>query len=347
MSKASAAWGDSENADPAASMQPLELTGRVRSAHAGDVHSTFSGRLRSRIVGLLPRARGLDVALDFDGTLVPIVPRPHLAVLGDRVREAILRLAALEEVRVAVMSGRRLDDLESRTALPGVHLVGLAGIESRDSDGARNVHGRRRVAEGLIEELEAWCRSHHGSWVENKGLAVSVHHRAVPPARRAAFIHGLIRRLAPHRAALEITHGLMVHELRPAGSPTKGDALERWIGDPDDARVLIYLGDDANDRPALALVRRLGGVPVCVGPRHVPAPEHLAGPRAAMEFIEWLADAWQSREKAARGAITNGRATPSRDSSRDRESGRRTPGEARTAPTRRSDRSRSPAPRDR
>ncbi len=263
------------------------------------MHRSSSARLRSAIARRLPRARGLDVASDFDGTLVPIVSHPRRTVLAARMRRAVIRLGREPGVRVAVLSGRRLADLERHAALPGVHLVGLAGIESRDRHGRRHVHGRGRLAPELIESLRAWCARHHGTWIEDKGPARSVHYRGLESASRPAFLRGLARRLAPHRAAVEVTRGLLVHELRPAGSPDKADALERWRGRSSRDRLLIYLGDDANDRPALSWVRRQGGLAISVGPRPLAAPYHLAGPHVAMALLEWLVRAWHTRRAHA------------------------------------------------
>ena len=321
------------------------------------MHPTLSGRLRSAITNLLPQARGLHVASDFDGTLVPIVAHPRQTVLADRMRHALVTLASLHDVKVAVMSGRSLADLESHADLPGIHLVGLAGLESRDLTGARHVHGKGRIDPALIEGLREWCQHHPGSWVEDKGLAFSIHYRAVPAPSRPDFVHGLSRCLAPHGAMLEVTHGLMVVELRPAGSPDKAAALDRWLGSWEPQKLLIYLGDDANDMPALARARELGGVAVAVGPRHVEAPEHLAGPQATTDFLEWLIDLWRTRppmeraaetsggegskEAAAAAPVTNGRPTPSHDSPPRPESAQRTPGEPDRAPRLRTDPPRS------
>jgi trehalose-phosphatase len=318
------------------------------------VHPTFSGRLRTAITNLLPQARGLDVASDFDGTLVPIVAHPRQTVLAERMRQALVTLAGLRDVNVAVMSGRSLDDLERHADLPGVHFVGLAGLESRDLSGRRHVHGKGRIDPALIDELRAWCQRYSGAWIEDKVLAFSIHYRAVAAASRPDFVHGLSRCLAPHGSALEVTQGLMVVELRPAGSPNKAAALDRWLGSWAPGRLLIYLGDDANDIPALARTGELGGVAVAVGPRHLEAPEHLAGPQATMEFLEWLTDLWRTRllagsggpptgTAAAAASVTNGRSTPSPDSPPRPESIRSTPGALGKARKLRSDRPRSPS----
>jgi len=256
---------------------------------------TPSHRLRRAVRRALDDAHGLDVASDFDGTLAPIVSHPARAVLDPRGRAALRRLARLPDVRVALLSGRRLDDLERRVRLADVFLAGLAGIETRDPSGRRHVDRQRRIPRSLVAAVEAWCARFPGAWVEDKEWAVSIHDRAVTPKRRAAFAAGLKRRLAPHRREVEVTHGRRVTELRPAGAPDKAAVLDRWLGPEHDGRLLVVLGDDMIDRPALARARALGGFAIAVGPRHLAMRHRLPGPHATVDFLEWLARMWRAR----------------------------------------------------
>src|SRR5262249_20097215 len=156
------------------------------------------------------------------------------------------------------------------------------GIESRDARGRRRTFGRRRLPETLAAELRELCAHVPGAWVEDKGSGLSVHYRAVPPRRRPAFAAALRRRVGRHRHEVEFTHGLRVYELRPAGSPDKAAALQRWLGPTRNGRVLVYLGDDANDRPALSWTRARGGFAIAVGNGRLAASHHLESPAAAV-----------------------------------------------------------------
>ena len=53
---------------------------------------------------------------DYDGTLTPIVDDPADAVLAAQTREDLARLARSPRARVAVISGRGLEDLRARVA---------------------------------------------------------------------------------------------------------------------------------------------------------------------------------------------------------------------------------------
>src|SRR5262245_35407179 len=64
---------------------------------------------------LSERLRGapvLNLAADYDGTLTPIVEHPDVAALSDRARQVIERMSRRDDVRVAIISGRNLDDLQ-------------------------------------------------------------------------------------------------------------------------------------------------------------------------------------------------------------------------------------------
>src|SRR5690606_37175420 len=77
-------------------------------------------------------ARRLLIALDFDGTLAPLVPVASEARALPEAQEAILRLLGLSRTRVAVVSGRSLESLGEVAPQPDeVLLVGSHGLELR------------------------------------------------------------------------------------------------------------------------------------------------------------------------------------------------------------------------
>src|SRR6187431_2125185 len=106
----------------------------------------------------MQRVPALSVACDFDGTLTSIVQRPTQTHLPERARDAIVRLAGCPDVEVAVLSGRRLDDLEEHLGVPGMFLAGQAGLETRMPSGSRKIHveAADRLSAGLIAEMQTW-----------------------------------------------------------------------------------------------------------------------------------------------------------------------------------------------
>src|SRR5262245_26409425 len=133
-------------------------------------------RLRSLWLSLaeishrLQESEALIIATDYDGTLIPIAEHPDRVVLSERTRGVLHRLAGRPDVHLAVLSGRRLDDLESQFNGGRLFLAGAGGLESRDERGRREVHlpTDARLPDVLRQSLEEWCQRFPGAWVEDK-----------------------------------------------------------------------------------------------------------------------------------------------------------------------------------
>ena len=67
------------------------------------------------------------LALDFDGTLSPLVPLPSAAAMDPRVPPLLVPLMA--RMPVAIVSGRGIVDLAGRVPVKGLTLVGNHGNE--------------------------------------------------------------------------------------------------------------------------------------------------------------------------------------------------------------------------
>ena len=139
----------------------------------------------------------LAVFTDFDGTLAPIRRRAAQAHLSGRVRRALERLTADGHL-VAVVSGRPLEDLETRVGIAGVWYAGSHGYFLRAPDGARlsllRLDERRRIVR-VTRRLVVALESMPGVSVEAKPGTVAIHYRAATPAVRrqvGAAVRGLL-----------------------------------------------------------------------------------------------------------------------------------------------------------
>jgi trehalose-phosphatase len=231
----------------------------------------------------------LLVACDFDGTLAPLVSRPDQARLPTATRDALRNLVRAKGVRVAVVSSRGLRDLARRLGMNGMWLAGGSGLETRTARGVVRRYGKAAPA-ALRRELRKWCAHHPGAWVEVKPRSLAVHHRSLTPRRRAAFVAGVRRHtrvVAPGWRVIAATHAC---EVVPAPGRDKADVLAEWSrGLPRGA--VLWLGDDAQDEPAHAWVRRHGGVAVVVGRRPSAARHRLGSPRDVGRLLSEFARA--------------------------------------------------------
>ena len=245
-------------------------------------------------------SESLHVASDFDGTLIPIADHPDRAEAPERAREVLQRLAAQPDVSLALISGRRLDDLEQRFEGVPMFLAGASGLESRDEHGRRQVHvpAGSRLPDALRLELEGWCLRFPGSRVEDKRSSCTLHYRAVAAPLQPAFGAGVRRRIRPFQEQARLVHGRRAFEVLPAASGDKSAALASWLEGRDPGGTLFYFGDDTIDEPVHRSVRERGGISVAVG-RMVSVAEYaLASPTEVVWFLEWLEREWSARAGA-------------------------------------------------
>ncbi|MFF4352200.1 trehalose-phosphatase [Streptomyces sp. NPDC001530] len=221
------------------------------------------------------------IALDFDGTLAPIVPDPEQARAHP---DAVPALAALapKVASVAVVTGRPAGVAVRHGGFAGVpgleHLVVLGhyGAERWDAVSGTvsapaphpGVAAVRAELPGFLDKIGAW----QGTWIEEKGRAVAVHtRRASDPQAAFEALREPLSDLAT-RHGLIVEPGRMVLELRPPGMD-KGVALLEYVREIG-AESVLYAGDDLGDLPAFAAVDKLrsDGIPgllVCSGSSEV------------------------------------------------------------------------------
>lgn len=265
------------------------------------------------IAAKVRRARAMIVAIDFDGTLTPIVSHPDQARLSTRARRVLAMLARQEGVEVAVISGRCLDDLRRRVRIPGIHYAGTAGLETLVPGGRREVHvpDSKRLPREIWSEAYEWCSRHAGAWVEDKDLTLALHYRDVDPSEHHAFIEGVRRRWRSRNGRIDLVHGKMVFELMPAVRWNKASALRRiW---KEQHALVFYLGDDMHDEPVHEFVRRYGGVSVAIGRTVSHAQYLLKTPEEVVWWLEWLQREWHWRQAAAESVPSRSSARARRD----------------------------------
>jgi trehalose-phosphatase len=211
---------------------------------------------------------------DYDGTLTPIVGDPAEAWLPDRVKRDLQTLAHSWQCRVALISGRDLEDLRARAPLAGTIYAGCHGLEVVGPDFSfchPEAEAQRPVLEAVSRALMARAPGIEGMRVEPKRLAVAIHYRDVPTAARHELEAELARAIQQEGARLSIFHGVKVIEVLPQVNWNKGTCA-MWIYDWARRRLqapmlTVYLGDDWTDEHAfealagLAITVRVGAQP--------------------------------------------------------------------------------------
>ncbi|WP_258067165.1 trehalose-phosphatase [Arthrobacter sp. GMC3] len=230
----------------------------------------------------------LLVAMDFDGTMAPLVSRAEDARPLPGAAAAFASLAELESTTTALVSGRALASLRA-VASPPVQtlLVGSHGAEvwlGQDSPGLELTEQQKRVlgkAQSVINEAVA---QHPGTTVENKPAGVVLHYRqATPEAGQSAVAQ--VRKALEQETGLFISDGKMVLEIS-AVNANKGQSLQ-LLRKATGATAVIFAGDDVTDEHAFAALNP-GDVGIKVGQGATKAPFRIGSPEDLPALLELL-----------------------------------------------------------
>jgi trehalose 6-phosphate phosphatase len=208
---------------------------------------------------LTPRAA---LFLDFDGTIADIAPRPGAVTVPGTLRTLLASLDSGLAGAIAVVSGRRIADVDHLLVSPRLAGAGVHGAELRMSAQEEVRLQWHPDTRGLLRGLQLHFSGDPRILVEDKGVAVAVHYRLAP--ERACECHRVMHALMPGDE-FDIMCGHMVVEARPRGA-NKGRALRAFMQQaPFAGRVPVYVGDDNTDEDGFAAALDLGGFGVKVG----------------------------------------------------------------------------------
>lgn len=236
----------------------------------------------------------LLVALDFDGTMAPLVDNPGDARPLPASAELLGELAALENTVTALISGRDLASLRAvanppeQTLLVGSHGTERWAPEYFGIDAAHidlNVEQAKALAHATAV-LERIVEGHPGTTLEYKPASVVLHVRQAASEVGAKAIRVAHERLddVPGLWSLD---GKAVLEATVL-SGTKGEGLD-WLREVADASTVLFAGDDVTDEDAFAVLRP-GDVGVKIGSGHTRAQFRLNGPGELSTLLKAVLD---------------------------------------------------------
>lgn len=201
------------------------------------------------------------LALDFDGTLAPIVSDPQKAFAEPAAIDALALLGSRIGA-TAIVTGRPvqtvldLANISARRGFEKLVVLGQYGAERwTQANGTTELiptPDNLNVVEEQLKEILSKLNLAEAH-IEHKGRALVVHTRRLPNQREAFSL------LAEPLKDLAASHNLVsepgkfVWEIRD-GSVDKGIALSNLIAEVK-PEVVVFAGDDLGDLPAFSVVK--------------------------------------------------------------------------------------------
>ncbi len=208
--------------------------------------------------------------LDYDGTLEEFSRTPDIVVPDPKLIELIRQLAGKSKLRLAIVSGRRLHDIQTLLPVPGIYMAGTYGIEIQTPDGERIQREDYSLVRPYLERLKPqWAEiigDKKGFFLEDKGWALAVHARFAQEKEATRVISNLQHtldqelitdefRLIKHNRFMEVSSAL-AH---------KGKTVSFLLNSfPLQGARLVYIGDDDNDAEAFETIHSFGGIAISV-----------------------------------------------------------------------------------
>jgi trehalose 6-phosphate phosphatase len=252
------------NGTPAAAKHPLPIRAKQKRALEHSRTHNGAGAAKSHPAVQAPRnlfrawgqiatrIRNAEICvllLDFDGTLVKLQRNPCDVRVPQRTKRMLERLARNPRLFVAIVSGRRCQDLQTRIGVATLHFIGLHGAEEQGKP-TKISSAVARILARAKRGTRARMTALRGMRIEDKGMSFAVHYRgASEPVARAAKSY-LFDVVAPLRDTLRVLDGAMVWEVLPNEIRGKGGAVRDLLAEFPAGTPAIYIGDDGTDESA-------------------------------------------------------------------------------------------------
>ncbi|HXH73471.1 MAG TPA: bifunctional alpha,alpha-trehalose-phosphate synthase (UDP-forming)/trehalose-phosphatase [Bacteriovoracaceae bacterium] len=194
---------------------------------------------------------------DLDGTLLPISNHPSQVRMGENTARLLQEIGTNDKFQFVIVSGRDKEFLEDQFvkrnyqfALAACHGAYSYSRKEKKWDNLVPNDGSN-WRENVLEVLKLYTIRTPGSFIEDKGHAITWHYRSSPSAFAEFLSNKLYIELeeALTSQPVQVTRGKKVIEVKSIHA-NKGTFVRHWINQLPEAEkpdVIIALGDDTTD----------------------------------------------------------------------------------------------------
>ncbi|WP_459383883.1 trehalose-phosphatase [Arthrobacter humicola] len=230
----------------------------------------------------------LLVAMDFDGTMAPLVDHAGDARALPRSAAAFAALSELPRTTTALISGRALDSLRAVASPPEeTLLIGSHGAEVWMGPGSSELmldDAQRELLAEVRRELEGIVEQAPGTLLEDKPAGVVLHTRLAADDVAEDAV-AAARTVLQDRSGVFLKSGNRVLETSVVNA-SKGEGIA-FLRQAAGATAVAFAGDDTTDEDALASLVP-GDLGVKVGLDFTQAEFRVEAPVHICELLEAL-----------------------------------------------------------
>lgn len=232
--------------------------------------STDTSCYSKTIISRLRDANRVWLFLDYDGTLADFAPTPDHIEPDPAVLELLNKLKQYEQIRIAVISGRRLRHVKDLLPLEGIMKAGTYGIELQLPSGEQIERIDFEAVRPILEEIkpgwESLLSHREGFFLEDKGWSLAIHAKDAREDESKTVLNRA-REIAVRLPEIEVFRILGGHKFLEIGPQiaNKGNAVEYILeACPWPNAQLVYIGDDDKDEEAFEPIQKNGGIAIVV-----------------------------------------------------------------------------------
>ena len=214
------------------------------------------------------KGRDAFLFLDYDGTLVPITDTPQKARMPSELKSLLTELSQIPGCKVAIISGRPLEDIKNIVGIQEIIYVGNHGFEIEGPKikyKKQEFTGYREVIDEIKGALHKKLSAIQGVLIEDKGFTLALHYRLADDKNIPAIKNIFNETTIPYvdKKKIRVRTGKMLLEIRPPVDWDKGKvvlwllARQRFILKDKDV-FPVYIGDDTTDEDAFKVLKNKG-----------------------------------------------------------------------------------------
>jgi len=215
-------------------------------------------------------ALNLWLFLDYDGTLVDFASSPDEITPNPKVAHLLDQLARQPQMRVTIISGRKLHDICLLLPVKNIFLAGTYGIEMLTPSGETinrvDYNDIRPTLESLKPQWERIINGRKGFFLEDKGWTLALHARFADDSEAEDVLAAAQRTIDQQKLTerFRVLGGHKFLEITPILA-SKKEAVHYLSNQfPFPGARCIYIGDDDKDEEAFSAIHSQNGVAIKV-----------------------------------------------------------------------------------